>query len=78
LDRLKETQEFRIPTSTKIVLLDWRPDFPKFGGIEQGEDIIAANAVDLVVGQLHRNERGVPERMKMVLFPGLWHPPPGL
>ncbi|HVU33208.1 MAG TPA: LacI family DNA-binding transcriptional regulator [Opitutaceae bacterium] len=78
LDRLQDVPGFRIPKSTKIVLLDWRPNYPKCGGIEQGEDMIAANAVDLVVGQLHRNERGVPERPQMVLLPGLWHPPPGL
>lgn len=41
-------------------------------GIDQGYDAIAAHAVDLVVTQLQRNERGVPNPPPMLLFPGRW------
>ncbi|CAM2957985.1 LacI family DNA-binding transcriptional regulator [Rariglobus hedericola] len=43
-----------------------------FGGIDQGYDDIAAHAVDLVVTQLQRNERGLPDPPPMLLFPGRW------
>jgi LacI family transcriptional regulator len=44
----------------------------RWPGIDQAEDVIAANAVDLVVEQLLRNERGIPRHVKMVLVPGRW------
>jgi LacI family transcriptional regulator len=53
------------------VVLSWQPG-SEFGGIDQGYDEIAAHAVDLVVTQLQRNERGLPEPAPMLLFPGRW------
>ena len=35
---------------------------------------IGAETVDLVVGQLNRNERGIPEKAKTVLLEGVWQP----
>jgi len=59
---------------TTVVLLDSVPNPWGFGGIDQGERVIATNAVDLVAGQLQRNERGVPEHVKMLLYAGRWVP----
>jgi LacI family transcriptional regulator len=55
-----------------IVLLNWTPATADYAGIDQCEEVIAAHAVDLVVGQLHHNECGAPEHVKMLLFPGKW------
>jgi LacI family transcriptional regulator len=55
-----------------IVLLNWTPAAAAYCGIDQCEEVIAAHAVDLVVGQLHHNECGAPEHVKMLLFPGKW------
>jgi LacI family transcriptional regulator len=63
-------QGWQPPPNVTVLLLDSVPNPWSFGGIDQGERIIAANAVDLVDGQLRRNERGVPEHVKMLLFPG--------
>ena len=41
-------------------------------GIEQDYAQIAATAVDLVVAQLQRNERGVPVSPNLVLIEGRW------
>jgi len=41
-------------------------------GIDMREDLIAAGAVDLVVAQLHRNERGVPQHPTTMLLEGEW------
>ncbi len=41
-------------------------------GIDMREDLIAASAVDLVVAQLHRNERGVPGHPTTLLLEGEW------
>jgi len=67
-------QGWRPSAKTTVALLDWAPNPWGFGGIDQGERVIATNAVDLVAGQLQRNERGVPEHIKMLLFAGQWVP----
>ena len=41
-------------------------------GVDQGYDVIAGHAVDLVIAQLQRNERGLPEPPRALLFPGRW------
>ncbi|WP_052362142.1 LacI family DNA-binding transcriptional regulator [Geminisphaera colitermitum] len=41
-------------------------------GVDQEYEQIAANAVDLVMEQLNRNERGVPAAPKMLLTNGRW------
>lgn len=60
----------------KTVVLSWSPGV-EVAGIDQGYDVIATHAVDLVVTQLQRNERGLPSPPPMLLFPGRWIPPPG-
>jgi LacI family transcriptional regulator len=41
-------------------------------GVAQGYEVIAAHAVDLVIAQLQRNERGLPNPPRSLLFPGEW------
>jgi hypothetical protein len=41
-------------------------------GINQRQEQVAANAVDLIIGQLHRNEYGPPAVHKTVLTSGIW------
>jgi len=65
----KSGAELKLPPT---YLIDVRSDGPRCPGIAQGEAVIAASAVDLVVGQLLRNERGVPADAQALLFPGHW------
>lgn len=53
-----------------VISLEERAD--DICGIDPGHAMIAANAVDLVLGQLMRNETGVPEEPKEMLFDGHW------
>lgn len=55
----------------RSILLSWEPGHDA-AGVEQGYDTIAAHAVDLVIAQLQRNERGLPDPPRMLLFPGRW------
>jgi hypothetical protein len=41
-------------------------------GVDPGHEMVAANAVDLVIGQMLRNETGIPEHPKELLFAGHW------
>ncbi|MET0263345.1 MAG: LacI family transcriptional regulator, partial [Rariglobus sp.] len=63
----------RLPALTRerCATLSWTGD-GEFAGIDQDYDEIAAHAVDLVVTQLQRNERGLPSPPPMLLFPGRW------
>lgn len=54
--------------------LSWWQDHAHCG-VDQGYDLIAAHAVDLVVAQLHRNERGLPDEPRTLLFAGRWMEP---
>ncbi len=42
----------------------------RWAGVAQGSDVIAGHAVDLVIAQLHRNERGLPKTPRSLLFAG--------
>ncbi len=54
-----------------LVNLDQQPSFHGWG-MSQNRRAIGAAMVDLVVGQIHRNERGIPEIAKTVLIPASW------
>jgi len=54
------------------VSLSWQPQHPERTGIDQQTDMLGAAAVDLLVEQLHHNERGPPQHPKMVMTEGLW------
>jgi len=41
-------------------------------GIDQCDDLLGAQAVELLIAQLHHNERGPPRHPGMMLFPGQW------
>lgn len=41
-------------------------------GANQNSRVIGASAIDMIIGQLHRNERGVPEHAKLTLIPATW------
>ncbi|MEM6821337.1 MAG: substrate-binding domain-containing protein [Verrucomicrobiota bacterium] len=43
-------------------------------GIYQNYEAIGSAAVDLAIGQLNRNERGIPSDAKTVLVQGRWSP----
>jgi DNA-binding LacI/PurR family transcriptional regulator len=57
--------------SGRVVTLDRRAR-SGMAGVDQGYETIAGHAVDLVVAQLQRNERGPPETPRALLFPGRW------
>lgn len=61
----------RAPSVRRIVTLDWYPD-GILPGVDPTYGELAERAVDLVVEQLHNNERGVPARPRIMLFDGVW------
>jgi DNA-binding LacI/PurR family transcriptional regulator len=62
-----------VPDDVGLVHLDWSEDVGNLSGIDADAEAIGAAAVDLLVGQLHAHEYGIPEREKIVLVKGKWH-----
>lgn len=60
-----------LPANRRVVTLDWQPR-GCVQGMDACNDMIAASAVDLVIAQLHRNERGVPAHPTTLLLDGIW------
>ncbi len=74
VEKLRRLDLAAIP-GLPVINLHWLPTAPEIGGIDQSYDMVAANAVDLVVSQLNGNETGAPPWPRMLLFPGRWVEP---
>ena len=67
-------REARLPVAT----LRWPGrSQAAIGGIDQGDELLGAQAVELLIAQLNHNERGPPRQPGMMLFPGQWVPARG-
>lgn len=69
-----ETARRRIPRDVGVIHLDVTTDLPGWSGMRQLNDRVGALAVDLVVGQLHRNEYGVPDHPRCIMVESEWVP----
>lgn len=55
-----------------VATMSWQAQYPDCAGILHPFAALGGGAVDLVVAQLHRNERGIPKHQKAMLFEGNW------
>ena len=62
----------RVPQDVGLVSLDRRAGDRGMAGIDQDYAHVGGNAVDLLIGMLQRNERGLPEKTTVVLSDGAW------
>ena len=60
------------PRDVGLVLLDWDEESQEFAAVDQNAVAVGGAAVDLVLGQMRRNERGVPEIPQTVLVDSRW------
>lgn len=62
-----------IPDDTSLIHLEWNPDLPGgAAGIDQRSEMVGSAAVDIVIGQIVRHERGEPEVRRTLLIEGRW------
>lgn len=64
----------RIPDDIGLVVHDWTESMAGFAGIHHRRPQVASAAVDLLVAQLMRHERGIPEVPHQVLVLPTWVP----
>ncbi len=62
----------RVPEEVSCATLYWKKNRPHLSGYYQNHEKMAAAAVDLVVEQINRNERGLPESEKTILIQAEW------
>jgi len=72
--RWLQERRIRIPTDVAFAHLGLDGAYPGVAGIDQKSKIIGAAAVDLLVGQIYRNEYYVPRQPKIMLLDGEWIP----
>ncbi len=62
----------RVPEDVSCTTLYWKSDRSDVSGFYQNHELMAAAAVDMVVAQLNRNERGLPVSEKTTLIQAEW------
>ena len=63
-----------VPRDLGLVHLDWSDAVAPLAGVDLDGEALGAAAVDLLAGQLHANELGIPRREKIVAVTGRWVP----
>jgi DNA-binding LacI/PurR family transcriptional regulator len=67
-----EDMHIKIPDEVGLAHLDRHDDLPDWSGMHQNNTLVGAASVDMLVGQLHRNEVGLPEFPKASLVQSTW------
>ena len=63
-----------VPGDMGLVQLDKSYESADWAGMVQNSELIGRSAMDMVIGQLHRNESGVPPVQKCMLINSTWSP----
>jgi len=69
-----ETLGGKAARETGLIHLDWCEDLDGWAGMKQNNHLIGAAGVDMLIGQLHRNELGVPSFPKCLVVDSTWVP----
>lgn len=70
--RWLERTGWRVPEDVGLIQLEWRASRPNWAGMDQHNDRVGEAAVDLLVGMLHADERGVPSFPRSSLIGSSW------
>ncbi len=69
-----EKMELGVPDDIALVHLDLTDELPGWAGMHQNNELVGMAAIDILVGQLHRNESGIPDFPKCVQIQSTWVP----
>lgn len=67
-----EEDGWAVPDDIGLVQLEWRATSPDWAGMNQHNDIVGAAAIEMLVGMIQNNERGVPEFPRATLIGSTW------
>jgi LacI family transcriptional regulator len=71
LDWLK-ARGVRVPADLAVIQLEWRATRPQIAGMNQHNDITGEAAVDMLISQIHNNDRGIPAFPRATLIGATW------
>ena len=66
------TTNHRVPEDVGVALLDWHDNYGDIAGADQNSRLAGSAAVDILLGQLRRNERGIPAHPHTLLIESSW------
>lgn len=78
LREMLQKNRYRVPRDIALISLSLMPDDSSQAGIYQRSRIIGERAVDLVVGALNHNQRGLLPMHQVLHIDGEWRPGPSL
>lgn len=64
----------RIPDDVLMVQYEWRQNNPDWPGMNQHNELVGQSAVDMLIGMIHRGEKGLPAFPKAILIDPTWMP----
>ena len=62
----------RVPRDVGLVHLDRTAEMHGWAGMNQGNEMVGMAAIDMIVGQIHRSETGIPERPRAMMVESAW------
>ncbi|MFQ3671311.1 MAG: LacI family DNA-binding transcriptional regulator [Verrucomicrobiia bacterium] len=62
----------RSPEEVQVVALDLHPSDQGFAGINQNHERIGSTALEMLLGQIYVNEKGIPEVARTTMIDGSW------
>ena len=66
------SQGLSVPGDIGLVQLDKSDETSTWAGMEQNSELVGRSAIDMVIGQIHRNEFGLPPVQKSMLINSTW------
>jgi LacI family transcriptional regulator len=63
---------YSVPEDVGFVTMSHHHEHDNYSGVDECAEDLGALGVELLIEQLNRNERGIPERRKIVLQDGVW------
>lgn len=69
-----ESLGYDVPGEIALVQLDKSSETSEWAGMQQNSELIGRSAIDMVIGQIHRNESGLPPIQKSMLIESTWSP----
>jgi LacI family transcriptional regulator len=67
-----EAMRVDVPAQLSLAHLDRHDELPGWSGMHQNSTLVGAAAIDMLVGQLHRNESGLPDSPKASFIQSTW------
>lgn len=61
-----------VPQDIGLIHLDWNEELKGWAGMNQNNHLVGAAGIDMLIGQLHRNELGIPSFPKCLMVESSW------